>query len=160
MTAHATATHVLGRAVALSALAMSETDTRSVIALTETGKASETLEDMAAALKLELVAIRSFHELPFKLHHHRPIAVVLELSPTAQSCRSALRCIAAYDPATHILMTSGEDPAVLGEIDVYENLWGLTGLHRMAGPPAPAELIGFLFGAGRHHGFGQLMPVA
>jgi hypothetical protein len=139
---------------------MSETDTRSVIALTETGKASETLEDMAAALHLELVTVRSFHELPFRLHHHRPIAVVLELGPTGQACRSALRCIAAYDPAMHILMNAGDDPNVLGEIDVYENLWGLTALHRMAGPPAPGELIGFLFGAGRDHGFGRLMPAA
>jgi hypothetical protein len=159
MTALASATHVLGRAVAFDALALTEQETKSVVAVTESATPSKALKDMVLALNLDLVVVRSFHELPFSLHHHRPIGVVIELNPLGQACRSALRCIAAYDPGTHILLQSDDDPVVLGEIDVSEKLWGLTALHRMAGPPAPRDLIGFLFNAGRQHGAGQLMPL-
>jgi hypothetical protein len=159
MTAQASATHVLGRAVAADALAMSERDMRSVIVLTESGLASAALRRMASALDIELVTVRSFHDLPFQLHHHRPIGVVLELSPVGQACRSALRSVAAYDPDMHVLMVSGDDPAVLGAIDVAEQLWGLSALHRLTGAPEPADLIGFLFEAGRRSGLGCLMPV-
>ena len=159
MTAQASAIHVLGRAVAADALAMSERDTRSVIVLTENGLASAALRSMASALDIDLVTVRSFHELPFQLHHHRPIGVVLELSPLGASCRSALRNVAAYDPNMHVLMVSGDDPTVLGAIDVAEQLWGLSALHRLSGTPAPADLIGFLFEAGRRNGVGCLMPV-
>lgn len=160
MTAQASATHVLGRAVALDALAMSERDTPSVIVLTESGQASATLCRMVSALDIELITVRSFHELPFRLHHHRPIGVVLELSPLGHSCRSALRSIASYDPEMHVLLVAGDDPVVLGGIDVSEKLWGLNALHRLMGAPSPADLISFLFEAGRQRGMGRLMPVA
>lgn len=158
MTAQASATHVLGRAVAADALAMTEQDLKCVIVVTEHGQATPALRRMVGALGMELVTVRSFHELPFKLHHHRPIGVVLELDPAGHACRSALRSVASYDPDMDVLLVSGDDPDVLGEIDVTETLWGLTAVHRLMGQPQPADLIGFVFQASRRNGRGQLMP--
>lgn len=159
MTAQAFATRLLGRAMSADALAMSEQDTKAVIVLTESGQASAALCQIASALDIEVITIRSFHELPFRLHHHRPIGVALELNPLGHSCRSALRSIAAYDPDMHVLMVSGDDPVVLGAIDVSEKLWGLRALHRLLKEPKPTDVIGFLFQAGRQNGVGNLMPV-
>jgi hypothetical protein len=158
MTAQASATHVLGRAVAVDALAMTEQDMKCVIVVTDHGQATPALRQMVAALGLELITVRSFHELPFKLHHHRPLGVVMELSPVGHACRSALRSVASYDPDMDVLLVSGDDPEVLGEIDVAETLWGLTAVHRLMREPEPADLIGFVFQASRRNGFGHLMP--
>lgn len=158
MTAQAFATHLLGRAMPADALAMSERDTKAVIVMTDSGQASITLCKMASALGIEVITVRSFHELPFRLHHHRPIGVMLELNPLGHSFRSALRSISAYDPDMDVLMVSGDDPVVLGAIDVSENLWGLGALHRLALEPGPADIIAFLFQAGRRNGVGNLMP--
>lgn len=158
MTAQASATHVLGRALAADVLAMTEQDMECVIVVTDHGQAAPALRQMVSALNMELITVRSFHELPFKLHHHRPIAVVLELSPLGNACRSALRSVASYDQDMHVLLVSGDDPDVLGEIDVTETLWGLTAVQRLMEEPKAADLIGFMFQAGRRKGVGQLMP--
>lgn len=158
MTAQASATHVLGRAVAADALAMTEKDIKCLIVVTDHGQATPALRQMVAALGLELITIRSFYDLPFKLHHHRPIGVVLEVDPLGNACRSALRSVASYNQDMDVLLVCGDDPDVLGEIDVAETLWGLTAIHRLMGEPEASDLIGFVFQAGRRMGLGQLMP--
>jgi len=115
---------------------------------------------MCDALLIELVAINSHHDLPFRLHHHRPMAVISEIDPQGIASCAALRSIAAYNPEMPVLLVAGDDPNVLGTIDAAEQLWCLSNLHRVAAPPAPSDLIGFLFQAGRHSGLGRLIPMS
>jgi hypothetical protein len=160
MTAHALATKFLGRALEPEKLGMTEQDGTRLFVLTNGVEASCALQAMTAGLGIQLVTVTSFHELPFRLHHHRPIAVVFELDPLSHACRSGLRSIAAYDPDMPVLLEVGSDPATLGAIDVAEQLWGLGSIYRLPGAPAPADLIGFVFQAERQRGIGHLMPLA
>jgi len=159
MTAHAFATSVLGRALPEDSLGMTEQETQRVIVLVGRDGVSPMLREMCAALLVELVAISSHHDLPFRLHHHRPMAVISEIDPLGIPSCAALRCIAAYNPNMPILLVAGDDPAVLGTIDAAEQLWSLSNLQRLAAAPAAGDLIGFLFQAGRHSRLGRLLPI-
>jgi DNA-binding NtrC family response regulator len=160
MTAHAFATSVLGRALPEDSLGMTEQETQRVIVLAGSDGVSSTVRAMCDALLIELVAINSHHDLPFRLHHHRPMAVISEIDPQGIASCAALRSIAAYNPEMPVLLVAGDDPTVLGTIDAAEQLWCLSSLHRLAAPPAASDLIGFLFQAGRHSGLGRLIPLS
>lgn len=160
MTAHATGISLAGRVLGPDSLPMIELETQRVVVLSGPGGVSRGLVHMAAALELELVTVQSHHDLPFRLHHARPIAVISELDPTGQPSCAALRCIATYHQDLPVLLVSGDDPAAHGTIDAVEQLWGLSGLHRLMAPPGPGDLIRFLCLAGRQDGRGRLMPMA
>ena len=81
MTAHAFATSVIGRALPQDTLRMTEQETQRVIVLANPGGISQQLLQMCHALAIELVAVASHHDLPFRLHHHRPMAIISELDP-------------------------------------------------------------------------------
>ena len=159
MTAHAFATSVLGRALTEDSLGMTEQETQRVVVLAGRDGVSSSLNAMCEALLIELIVIKSHHDLPFRLHHHRPMAVISEIDPQSIASCAALRSIAAYNPDMPILLVAGDDPTVLGTIDAAEQLWSLSSLRRLEAPPAPGDLISFLFEAGRHSGLGRLMPM-
>ncbi len=159
MTARIFGTSLIGRALSEDSLLMTEQETQRVVVLANQLGVSATMVAMCEALEIEVVAVHSHHELPFRLHHHRPIAVISELDPAGQASCSALRHIAAYDPNMPVLLISGEDPAAQGTIDAAEQLWGLSGLERHRDAPSLSDLIGFLFHAGRQSGLGRLIPL-
>ena len=160
MTAHAFATSVIGRALPQDTLRMTEQETQRVIVLANPGGISQQLLQMCHALAIELVAVASHHDLPFRLRHHRPMAIISELDPKGTTSCAALRTIAAYDQDMPVLLVAGQDPSVLGTIDAAEQLWRLSALHRLGDAPTANDLIGFLFRAGRRSGLGRLMPVS
>jgi hypothetical protein len=160
MTARAFATSVLGHALPEDSLGMAEQETQRIIVLAGRDGVSPMLHAMCDALLIKLVAISSHHDLPFRLHQHRPMAVISEIDPQGIASCAALRSIAAYNPEMPVLLVAGDDPTVLGTIDAAEQLWSLSSLHRLAAIPAPSDLIGFLFQAGRHSGLGRLMPMS
>jgi len=139
---------------------MTEQDSHRVLVLTQSEEVPEQLDSMCRALDIGIMPVTSHHDLPFRLHHCRPMAVVSELDPQSLASCAALRCIAAYNPDMPVLLVSGDDPAAMGTIDAAEQLWGLSGLQRLPTLPAPRDLINFLFHAGRQRGFGRLIPVA
>ncbi len=138
---------------------VSEDETQRVIVLAGREGASTTLTEMCDALEIETITVSCHHDLPLRLHHMRPIAVISELDPQSLACCAALRSIAAYDQDTPVLLVSGNYPIVLGTIDAAQELWKLSGLYLLASAPGPSDLIQFLFRAGRQAGMGRLVPV-
>ena len=160
MTAQVFFSSLPGSGLAKETHYVSESEAQSVIVLAGAEGASIRLQRMCAALEIRTVVVVSHHDLPFRLHHTRPIAVISELDPQGLASCAALRTIASYDQDMPVLLVTGDDPLVLGTIDAAEELWQLSGLHRLATAPAPGDLIHFLYRAGRQSGFGRLMPLA
>lgn len=159
MTARASGTRLIGRALTEDTLLMTEQETQRVVVMANQAGVSPTMAAMCAALDVEMVIVSSHHDLPFRLHHHRPMAVISELEPAGHASCAALRSIAAYDPRMPVMVVSGSDPAVAGTLDAAEKLWGLSAVRRLPEAPAMGDLIGFLFAAGRHAGIGRLIPL-
>ncbi len=160
MTVYESTRSVLGRARSAENMGMTEPEARRVIVLTLGRDARDMLKTMCAALDIAVEVVVSHHDLPFRLHQHRPMAVISELDPRGLASCSALRGIAAYDADMPILLTTHNDPAIHGTVDALEQLWGLTALRRVDAEPQPQELITFLYEAGQQSGLGRLMPVA
>jgi hypothetical protein len=118
------------------------------------------LADLCAALEVNLIHLTSHHDLPFTLHHRRPIAAICVMDPVGGTLCKALRAIASYDQDMPVLIVTGDDPASLGTVDAAEQLWSLTGLHCVSQAPAPHDLVTFLFQAGRQRNSGRLLPVS
>ena len=140
-------------------LALAQQESQPVLVLTGGCGISPALAQMAEALEIRLVAVGSHHDLPFRLHLSRPMAIISETDPQAEASCAALRCIAAFDQEMPVLLVSGNDPGAQGTIDAAEKLWGLTGLHQLPNVPGPSDLIAFLFQAGRQSGTGRLIPL-
>lgn len=136
-----------------------EQESQPVLVLTGGCGISSALARMAEALEVRLVAVSSHHDLPFRLHLSRPMAIIAETDPQTEASCAALRCIAAFDQEMPVLLVSGNDPGAQGTIDAAEKLWGLTGLHQLPHVPGPSDLLAFLFHAGRQSGTGRLIPL-
>jgi hypothetical protein len=160
MTARAFFSGLSGSVLAKETHYVSASESPRVIVLTGSEGASTRLQRMCEALEIEIITVTSHHDLPLGLHHMRPMAVISELDPQSLASCAALRCIASYDQDMPVLLVAGDDPAVLGTIDAAQELWKLSGLHRLAAAPAPGDLIHFFYQAGRHSGLGRLMPIA
>ena len=160
MTAHAFPNSVLGHARENDSMFLTDQESPRLVVLTGRSGVSEDLAEMCEALEIDLIAVNSHHDLPFRLHHHRPIGVVSELDPSGLASCAALRSIAAYDSQMPVLLVAGIDPSGLGTIDAAEQLWGLSGLHRLVHAPSRQDLVGFLFKAGRRSGIGRLIPLS
>lgn len=159
MTARAFPDRVLGRALQQNTLRMTEQETQRLLVLVGPDGISPQLAMMCQSLDIEVIEVVSHHDLPFRLHHHRPIGVVSELNPCSPASCAGLRSIASYDPAMPVLLVTNADPTILGTLDAAEQLWGLSCLERIADPPSVKDLMRFLFQAGRRLGHGRLLPV-
>lgn len=159
MTAPAFTGGLPARALACDTMGVLETRAQQVIVLAGRDGPSVRLLRMCAALEIEVISVTSHHDLPFRLHHTQPMAVISEIDPQGLASCAALRSIASYDQDIPVLLVSGDDPVVLGTIDAAQELWKLSGLCRLATPPSPGDLIHFLYQAGRQAGSGRLMPL-
>lgn len=116
------------------------------------------------ALDVAVVVAGSSHEVPRALHQHHPIAVICAThqdgDPVGRDLCKSLRSIGAYDPDMPVMIVTIDEPVGLGTVDAAEQLWGLTGLQCIATPPAPHDIVTFLFQAGRRRNTGRLMPVS
>lgn len=160
MTARAFPNSILGRALGKDTLHMTEQERQRLIVLVSSEGISTRLVEMCAALDIELIPVSSHHDLPFRLHHSRPIGVISEIDGRSIESCASLRNIAAYDPDMPVLLVAGDDPVVLGTIDAAEQLWDLSGIRRLADQPSARDLIDFLFQAGREAGTGRLVPLS
>lgn len=156
MTAHASPTRLIGPALPEDALCMTETSAARVLLLTERdtphdgrqGSCVSPITALCHALEITPLMVVSHHDLPFRLHHARPLAVISLLPPESRALASALRCIAAYDQDMPILLLTDDDATALGTIDAARQLWGLCRLRRLTTAPTPRELLEFLSLAG------------
>ncbi len=153
MTAHASPTRLIGPALPEDALCMTETSPRRVLLLTGRDSPQDAFRLMCqsldvTALDIAMLTVASHHDLPFRLHHARPLAVISTLSTESSTLPNALRCIAAYDQDMPILLITEDDATALGTIDAARQLWGLTRLRRLTHTPAPHDLLDFLCLAG------------
>ncbi len=160
MAEHGSAARFRDKIRSVSNVAMTGPLGRSVVVLETRPVLSASLSMLCTALELDLVRVRSHHDLPLMLHRHRPMALIAVVEGTGQGCSNALRSLAAFDADLPVLLIAGDDPAAQGAIDATEQLWGLTGIRRVSDPPAPQDVMGFLFLAGRRSGAGRLIPVS
>ncbi len=140
-------------------VSLEEQETQRILLLESRPVLAEQLEELCHAIDIEVVCLASHHELPFSLHHHRPIAVVCVIEPALPGSITALRSIAAHDQDLPVMVVTGDDPISLGTIDAAERLWGLTGLHCVPQVPNAQDVVGFLFQAGRRSNTGRLLPI-
>lgn len=140
-------------------MSVSEPETQCVVVLDDSDELPGLIADMCAALGIGIIHVGAVHELPFRLHHHRPIAVISAIALSGRSSCAVLRGVAAFNPDLPVMMLATEDPASQGAIDAAEQLWGLTAVTRLGATPGPRDLIGFLFHAGRRDNSGRLVPL-
>ena len=159
MTAHASPTRLIGPALPDASMCMTETGRPSVLLLGHQTASLAGYEDVCLALDIETMAVASHHELPFRLHQCRPLAVLIDLTPESRALASALRCIAAYNPDIPTLLIAEDCAAVLGTMDAARALWGLARLSRLSPEVSPRTLTPVLFRAGRARGVGRLLPL-
>jgi hypothetical protein len=57
--------------------------------------------------------------------------------------------VADYDPTLPCLLLTGGDPRLAGAADAVEELWGLTQVHKLHDLSNLADIVEFLFHAGR-----------
>jgi hypothetical protein len=160
MTAHASPMRLIGPALPEHTLRMSETDGQRVLVLGTLAASRPDLVTICRVLEIDPIPIGSHHDLPFRLHHCRPLAVLSDLPLESHALSAALRCIGAYDPDLPVLMLADDADAALGTIDAAQQLWGLSNMRREAPRASPHALIQFLFHAGRVRGMMRLLPVA
>ncbi len=121
---------------------------------------SPLLVAVCEALDISLVPLSAIYDLPLRLHQISPIAVIGVALGDEADCCGVLRTIAAHDQDLPVLMLSHDDPAVLGAIDVAEQLWGLTAVRLLSPSQDAQEMVGFLFLATRRDNTGRFLPVA
>ncbi len=148
MTAHASPSRLIGPALPEFTRHISEPDGQRVLLLGSLPAQRPDLMQMLGTLDITAMAVRSHHELPFRLHHCHPLAIISDLPPESRELSAALRCIAAYDPDMPVLMLTEDAAATLGTIDAAEQLWGLTHLQREPPAAAARKLMEFLAFAG------------
>lgn len=136
-----------------------EPDAQTVIVLQDASGPSETIVAMCAALEIEIVHVSALYDLPFRLHHHQPVAVIATMDLCERTSCAALRAVAGYNPDLPVMLVAPNDPASQGTIDAAEQIWNLSAITRLTGGPGPRDLIGFLFQAGRWSNTGQLIPL-
>jgi hypothetical protein len=158
MTAHASATRLIGPALPESSLCLSASDRAAVLLLGGQSRSLAGYEDVCQSLEIDAIAVGSHHELPFRLHHCRPLAVIIELAVESRAMATALRCIAAYNPSLPVMVIAAESHTVLGTLDAARALWNLADISLLPPQPSPRTLRPALFRAGRSRRAGWLTP--
>ena len=159
MTAHASPFHLIGPALPEYSQLMSEPEGQRVLVIGDMTPTSTHLGKLCKALDIEVINVASHHELPFRLHHNRPLAVLTALPPETLAMSSILRCIAAYDTELPVLLLGDDRATLLGTIDAAAQLWGLSRLTVATLCLQPKALIDFLAKAGNKRGALHLMAV-
>ncbi|MDR3522543.1 MAG: hypothetical protein P4L66_00405 [Acetobacteraceae bacterium] len=158
MTAHASPIRLIGPQLPQSNVCMSETGQSYVLLIGGPTESLAGYEDVCQGLDLETMAVASHHELPFRLHHFRPMAVLIDLPSESRALAATLRCIAAYNPDLPSMLIADDNASALGTMDAARALWGLARLGRLPRDVSSRALIPILFRAGRARGVGRLLP--
>ena len=159
MTAHASPIRLIGQQLPESNLCMSQSGQPYVLLIGGPTGSLTGYEDVCLALDIETMAVASHHELPFRLHHFRPLAVLIDLPSESRALAATLRCIAAYNPDLPSLLIADDSASALGTMDAARALWGLARLSRLPRDVSSRALIPTLFRAGRARGVGRLLPL-
>lgn len=133
--------------------------TQTIIVLESACSLSEVIVTMCDALEIEIIRVSALHDLPFRLHHHQPVAVISMMDLCERTSCAILRAVAAYSPELPVMLLAPDDPASQGTIDAAEQIWNLSAITRLTTAPGPKDLIGFLFHAGRRSRTGRLIPL-
>jgi hypothetical protein len=136
-----------------------ESEQQHILVLGNPEALSPLLVAVCQALDIVLVPLRALHDLPLQLHQQQPIAVIGTALGDEAECCGVLRTIAAHDQDMPVMLMTQDEPAVLGAIDVAEQLWGLTAVSLVSPAQDPQEMVGFLFHATRWRNTGRFMPV-
>lgn len=160
MTAHASATRLIGPALPESSLCLSGVERSTLLLLGARSDSLSGYDEVCQALEIDTEPVASHHELPFRLHHCRPLATLIDLPVESREMAAALRCIAAYNPSLPTLVIGPETAAVLGTLDAARALWNLADISLLSPQVSPRSLLSALFRAERARGgASRLMPV-
>ena len=159
MTAHASPSHLIGKALPDSSLCLSESGVPQVLLVGDRSLGLDACADICTALEMQITIARTHHDLPFRLHHARPIAALIDLPTDSRAISSALRCIAAYDQDLPIRLITDATAAALGTTDAARELWSLTELDVITPDRTARALMPFLFHAARLRGVGRFIRV-
>jgi hypothetical protein len=160
MTAHASATRLIGPALPESSLCLSGVERSTLLLLGAQSQSLSGYDNVCQALDIDTVRVASHHELPFRLHHCRPLAVMIDLPVESREMATALRCIAAYNPSLTVLVIAAESAAALGTLDAAHALWNLGDILLLPPQVSPRSLLPALLRAERARGVGRLMPIS
>jgi DNA-binding NtrC family response regulator len=110
---------------------------------------SHAFDPMCSYLGIQVETLPAEQNLIEALLAHRPMAVIAEFEGEHQDGCHVLKMVADYDPTLPCLLLTGGDPRLAGAADAVEELWGLTQVHKLHDLSNLADIVEFLFHAGR-----------
>ena len=99
-------------------------------------------------------------DVAFLLREFRPMAVIAEVDGRGQDGFHVMGEVAAYDRGLPMILLTGLDATLMGAADAMREITGLTSLRIEEGLPLMAEMVDFLFRAGRAAGIDRMMPIS
>jgi CheY-like chemotaxis protein len=108
-------------------------------------------------LQMETVACGA--DLITVLDAHRPMAVIVGVDGGDQDGFYTMAMIARYNRDVPIMILTDGDATLMGAADAVQELCGLTAVTCSSGFPMAAQLVDFLFHAGRKAGCMRLVPI-
>lgn len=121
-----------------------------LLAVVEDGDAiSAMLRPICEFLDIGVEQIPSDGDLSRILRDFCPMAVVAELDCRGQDGCHVMITVADYDRTLPILLLTGPEAALAGAADAVEEVWCLESVLKVPGFPSMAEIVNFIFTAGR-----------
>lgn len=103
--------------------------------------------------------VSSSLDVKFLMQEFRPMALVTEAELSGQDGFHVMRQVAEHNRTLPVMIVTGADPALLGAADAIQDISGLTDVRAAMTLPSMAEMVDFLFRAGRQAGIGRMMPL-
>lgn len=123
--------------------------TPTVLIVEDSHDLSHAFDPICSYLGIQVETLPVGQSLVEALLAHHPMAVIAEFEGSQQDGCHVLRVVADYDPTLPCLLLTGGDPRLAGAADAVEELWGLTQVHKLPGLSSLADIVEFLFHAGR-----------
>lgn len=139
--------------------AMASTDQGVVVLVSDDPAIAEKLQPVCDFLELRTEFVSSGQDLLTMLRSQHPIAVISDIEGEEQDGFHTMKVVADYHRDLPLFMLTDGDPVLMGAADAVQELCGLTWVAQSTGAPLAAELVPFLFGAGRRAGCMRLVPI-
>jgi CheY-like chemotaxis protein len=130
-----------------------------VIVVSDNPAVTEKLHPVCAFLELRTECVSSGQDLLTMLRTQHPIAVISDIEGEEQDGFHTMKVVADYHRDLPLFMLTDGDPTLMGAADAVQEICGLTSVAQSSGAPLAAELVPFLFGAGRRAGCMRLVPI-
>lgn len=138
---------------------MASTDPGVVVLVSDDPAIAEKLQPVCDFLDLRTEFVSSGQDLLTLLRAQHPIAVISDIDGEEQDGFHTMKIVADYHRDLPVFMLTNGDPVLMGAADAVQEVCGLTSVAQSSGAPLAAELVPFLFGAGRRAGCMRLVPI-